>query len=380
MSDKTKLIAAMSGIEAFAPGKGNSIFNYKNVSTGNFDPPAYIVAFIFFYVLKFRNFGSLEKVWWHTYFQYKNTVFLIRDFKFGTWSLETKTDSEAAIALVPEIIGKIRAAARHSDRILKSKFKAEMNRGQFYLNNGYGKLRSAYEFFLEETKAALMALEDFTVQESAKEHDLQDIAENHNKRLHLQNIVSYRAIPLITAFFSLLEFILDIFYAFQQPELSFFEFSNLTWQDRFKAVISLEAGSPVIKVYEQIVNVKTQYRNPHTHGLTNESSLLVPFPFAGLVPVSYEHLSNTVHFAFVQISSASVRETIKTFGDFLDIIANEEPYCYYVLYADHGFPVPVAKNAVEQIRKEMTDYQSFEEYLQNKSLYKDAVTNRDIEA
>jgi len=380
MSDTSKLIAAMNGVEAFEPRKDDSIFSYKNISTGNYDPPAYVVAFIFLYVLKFRNFGSFEKIWWHTYFQYKNTVFLIRDYKFGTWSLEAKTDSEAAIELVPEIIGKIRSAARHGDKILRSAFKAEIDKGQFYLNNGYGKLRSAYEFFLEETNAALAVLEDFAAQESGKKHDLQEITENHNRRLHLQRIVSYRAIPLINAFFSLLEFILDVFYAFQQPPLSFFEFRKLTWQDRFKAAISLEPGSPVVKLYEQLVNVKTQYRNPLTHGLTNESSLLVPFPFAGLVPISYEHLSNTVHFGFIQISSASVRDTIKTFSEFLEVIANEEPYCYYVLYVNHGFPVPIAKKAVEQIRKEMTDYRSFEEYLQNRSLYEDAVTNRDIEA
>jgi hypothetical protein len=45
---------------------------------------------------------------------------------------------------------------------------------------------------------------------------------------------------------------------------------------------------------------------------------------------------------------------------------------------DYGFPVPVAKQAVESIVKEMTDYEGFEEYLQARSRYEDDVTNRDI--
>jgi len=381
MSDKSKLISSMSGIEPYEPQGGDSIFSYKNISTGNYDPPAYIVAFVFFFVLGYKNFGGFEKVWWHTYFRYKNIPFLIRDYKFGTWSLEAKTDIETANDLVPELQGKIRSAARHADKILKAEFKAEIEKGQFYINNAYGKLRSSYEFYLEETKAAVVALEEFVAQEALKKHDMQDmqeIVDSHNKRLDLERVITYRTIPLINTFFSLLEFLLDVFYAFQQPKLSFFKYRKHSWRDRFKSAIPLQPGSDFTKYYEQLANIWSQYRNTFTHGLTNESSLLVPFSFAGLVPVSYEHLSNTIHYGFVQMSSNTVREIITTFSNFFDLIANEEPYCYYVLYVDYGFPVPVAKQAVEGIVKEMTDYEGFEQYLHGRSSYEDAVTNRDI--
>jgi hypothetical protein len=231
---------------------------------------------------------------------------------------------------------------------------------------------------LEETKAAVAALDEFVVQEALKKHNMQEIADSHNRRIHLETLVTYRTIPLINTFFSLLEFLLDVFYAFQQPELSFFEYRNLSWQDRFKRTIPLQPGSDFTKNYERLVNIRSQYRNPFTHGLTNESSLLVPFSFAGLVPVSYEHLSNTVHYGLVQMSSNTVKEIITILSDFLDLIANEEPYCYYLLYLDYGFPVPIARQAVESIIKEMTDYEGFEQYLQGRSRYEDAVINRDI--
>ena len=378
MSDKSKLISAMSGIEPYEPQEDDSIFSYKNVSTGNYDPPAYIVAFVFFYVLGYKNFGGFEKVWWHTYFRYKNISFIIRDYKFGTWSLEAKTDVKAAKALVTELKGKIRSAARHADKILKAAFKVEIEKNHFYINNGYNKLRSTYEFYLDETKAALVALDEFVAQKALKRHNIQETVDGHNKRLTLERVITYRTIPLINTFFSLLEFLLDVFYAFQQPELSFFEYRNLSWQDRFKRTIPLQPGTNFTKYYEQLVYIKNQYRNPLMHGLTNESSLLVPFSFAGLVPVSYEHLSNTVHYGFVQMSSTIVREIITAFSGFLDLMANEEPYCYYVLYVDYGFPVPIAKQAVESIVEEMTSYEDFEQYLQDRSRYEDAIFNRDI--
>jgi len=88
MSDKADLIRSMAGVEPYTPHEGESFMEYTNVSTGNCEPPAYMVAFVLFSALNYQNYGGMiEKVWWHTYFTYKGSLFIIRDFKFGTWSL-----------------------------------------------------------------------------------------------------------------------------------------------------------------------------------------------------------------------------------------------------------------------------------------------------
>jgi len=378
MTDTNKLLSAMSGIEPYEPKDDDSLFTFKNISTGNIIPPAYIVAFVFFSPLGFKNYGGFEKIWWHTYFKYKDYLFLIRDFKFGSWSLESRGNIESAKTLVPEIVGKIRNASRYADRLLQLEFKKTIDQGEFYINNGYGKLSRIYEFYVSEVRSALDKLLKFQAKMATEKSDLKNFARRHNKRLGLENILTYRCIPMMMAFFSLLEFILDVFYAFEQPALSFFDFRRLTWQERLKKVVSLKPGTDMTHLYERLVNIKTQYRHPLTHGLTNESSLLVPFPFAGLVPVSYEHLSKTVHYGFVQISQNSAREMMEAFAAFLGLIAHQEPYSYYVLYSEYGFSIPVTKQAVSAIRNEMKDYDSFEEYLQAKSRYQDMIANRDI--
>jgi hypothetical protein len=83
MDYEKKFELAMAGIEPYRPDGQNSVYTFSNISTGNTHPPAYIVAFVFLAMLKFENYGSAEKVWWHTYFKYKNVPFLIRDYKLG---------------------------------------------------------------------------------------------------------------------------------------------------------------------------------------------------------------------------------------------------------------------------------------------------------
>lgn len=379
MSDKTNLEGAMTGIQPYTPGEGESFFEFKNVSTQNFEPPAYMVAFVFFNALGYRNYGEMiEKVWWHTYFTYKGCTFLVRDYKFGTWSLESKGDIAITKALVPEVMGKIRCASRYADRLLEKELRNQIDRGHFFINNGYGKLRRAYEFYLDEATSAMKAIDEFDASAATKKPAFHEIADHHNRRLHLENVLAFRAVPLMTSFFSLLEFLLDVFYAFQQPDMTFFEFRNKPWRDRLKEVVPVSLGSPFASVYGRISDFKGRYRDPLTHGLTNESSLLVAFPFAGLIPVSYEHLSNAVHFGFTQVMREAIAEMTSAFEGFLALLSEQEPYCYYILYVDYGFSVPMAKEVAASIRKEMTSYEGFEEWLQAKSMYQDAVTNREI--
>ncbi len=378
MNDKSKLLLAMSGIEHYEPKEEDFHTPFTNVSTGNTFPPDYIVAFVFFSLLEFKNYGELEKILWHTYFLYKDCPFLIRDYKFGSWSLESSGGINTAKALVPEIAGKIQNASRYADRLLQLEFKKQIDQGEFYINNSYGKLRRMYEFYVSEVQSAFYNLMAFQTKLTTEKHDFKGISDRSDERLHLENAITYRSFPMMLSFFSLLEFILDVFYAFGQPELLFDDFHCLTWQERFKKVVSLKPRTDMTALYEKLVNIKTQYRNPLTHGLTNKSSLLVLFPFAGLVPVSYKHLSNTIHFGFVQISQVSAREMMETFAAFLDLIADEEPYSYYILYSEYGFHIPIIKQEVSAIRGEMNDYKSFEKYLQAKSEYQDMVMNRDI--
>ena len=378
MSARTKLLEALRGFEPHPPGHDEHIYAFDNVSTGNYDPPAYIVAFLFLSVLGYSNFGSAEKVWWHTFFTYRGYLFLIRDYKFGTWSLEVPKGEKLPDEILRQVIAKIQSASRHADDLLSHELKKKISEEKFWIHNGYSGLRAAFDFYAKELRGAIAEL-DTTLERHAKSKPtLEKHFERLNERADLERIVSYRAFPLFVSFFSLLEFILDAFYAFQRPSISFFEFRRKVWEERFKKLVPLAPGSDVLRKYEQLFRIKALFRNPLTHGLTNETSLLVPVPFGGLVPVTYEHLESSVHFGMTAISRNVAMEALETFERMLAYFNDIEPYAYYMRYVDHGFSIPVQSSEIAGIRAEMVSLEAFEEYLEQKSQYLDAVTNRDI--
>jgi hypothetical protein len=378
MNKRKKFDAAIAGIEPYQPGEEDFALRFRNLSTRNIDPPAYVMAFLFLRVLGFKNFGEMDKVWWHTYFSYKNVVFMIRDYKFGTWSLEARSDFEITDQLLREVIGKLTAAGRQAGKMLEDELAISIQKDEFWIKNNYGSLTASYEFFLEEAESAADALRSFEGTPEQDKFDLDVMTARINERFRLERILAFRCIPLITSFFSLLEFLLDAFFAFEQPALTFLEFRQLNWQERFKLAVRLDGGSRLLQPYEQISRIKSEFRNPLTHGLTNESALLVPVPFGGLVPVSYEHLSNTLHFGMTQISPEEVTQIIATFKGFLDSLAEVEPYAFYVRYLSAGFSLPVSKKEADRIREKIRDMETFEEYLEDRSRYEDAMTNREI--
>lgn len=62
--------------------------SFRGILGNNFDPPAYIVKIIMIVFLKLKYIRSRGKVSWYTYFKFRNYYFRIRDYKFGTWTLE----------------------------------------------------------------------------------------------------------------------------------------------------------------------------------------------------------------------------------------------------------------------------------------------------
>jgi hypothetical protein len=378
ITDEKKIKEAMHGIEPINMDT-NSLFRFKTVSWGNYKPPAYIVELIFLNILGYSNYGELEKIKWHTYFQYKNIRFMIRDYKFGTWSIEAEEKNETNEKLSIEIRNKVIKASHYLDKILYKILKQDVQKGKFYLNNVYGKLSNICSFFNDK---ACAAIEDLQYHSDRKPKldglDVEPFNKWVNERFTIETAVSNYATAYIASNFALLEFLLDVIYAFECLNLNFFEFRNKSWDDRFKAVFPVQTNSELKKSYEELLHIKKEYRNPLSHGYANEVSLLVPFPNAGLVPLSYEFLSHKFYGAFGLISVENVRQIKAVFDTFMEYISNNEPWSFYLLFIEHGFPVPIEHKAISEVKKQMTDIESFEDYLKARSMYEDAVRNRDI--
>ena len=339
-----------------------------NVSTGNYYPPSYIVRIIFLGILGFKNFGRLDKVLWHTFFRYKDFTFMIRDYKFYSWTIESIREDSKTIQLVEDIKRKIFKASEILDKIIYNELKIEITKERFYLKNMYNQLLSIYQFYEDKVLATIENLQEAVAPENAhpKEDILDIIGEILTPVITKETLAKY-SFALILSFFSLLEFLLDAMYLFQERNIKFLEFKKKPFVDRFKLTLPINENDELKHIYDSILNIKNHYRNPLAHGLTDEVVLLIPRTNIGLMPLSYKYISKETFHGFEMIDEDVVLEMTETFKKFLSYLSNREPYKFYMLYLSYGFPIPASQKEMSEIKKEMTTYENFNDSFTKKS-------------
>ena len=384
MDEVAKIRQMLKDFTPFEP-KSNDYFKFVSILTGNYNPPSYIVEILLLAILGLKDYGRMEKVLWHTYFYYKNHQFMLRDYKFGSWTIAGTGNDKGVVRLAEEIRDKIIKASEVLDRALYRELKPQIEKEKFYLRNSYHKISSIYNFYEEKVLDAVKKDEkkdekfEKDKKKLVKTFDILKIVNTRlNTKLAYQKMISNYSFALIVSFFSLLEFLLDVIYAFERPNKKFFEFRKERWNDRFKLVFPINKSRKLKHLYDDLMNIKTEYRNPLTHGLTNEVNLLVPLSGIGLVPLSYEYLSDNTYYGFVEIEKDDALKIVSTFRGFLKFIENEEPYRFYMLYLNFCFPIPIDSKEIYEIKKEMTTYENFKKYLRDRGIYENMLINRDI--
>lgn len=366
---------------------------FENIVTGIIDPPAYIVR-VLLSVTDFKVYRSnSEKVDWESYLRYKNQIFMIRDYKFGSWSIESTNKTSSTMQLAKEIKTKISRAVKLLDPLFGKALKCEIRRGNFYLNNPYIKLFYIFNFFKERLSESIADYE--AAEREAKDaeplsksplaglaNDGNKFADFINKKIGYQfskpPIITNYTYALSSSFFSLLEFLLCAIYSFENPSTKFMRFKNETrWDEKFRLIFDLNKSSDLKTFYDNFLKIKEEYRNPLSHGLLEDDvSLLVSFPTLGLIPVSYKHFEK-IHFLGVEIQKDEAKWIIENFMNFLLFLEKNTPYSFYINYLSSGFDIPMIKKDMEKIKSNMKTPEMFEEYLKGESLRYNAILNRE---
>lgn len=360
-----------------------------HLSTKNFEPPSYVVQILLLNVLRMKDYGSMEKVWWHAYFEYKNQLFMIRDYKFGTWTIEGENDQVETLDKANEIRKKIQESSKHLDKILHEMMKNQVVRGNYYLNNSFHTLLGFYKFYKRQLQYTIR-LNEKNEQERAimrkpaseakslVEKDFQEFLQRLSAtKRSTEPEIMYFLYGLMTIFFSLTDFLFEVLYAFERPNLTKVEFEKKSWYEKFRMFFPLTQDKTIAKLYGSFIDIKRNFRNPLTHGLTDESGILVPVKKVGLFPLSFEYPEKKLNYG-ANIPLDKAKEIIKTFESFLKYLSVKDPYRYYLYYVENRFPIPIGKSDVMEIKKEMTSFKNFKAYIDMQVEYADAVTNRDI--
>lgn len=354
------------------------------------NPPHYLVRLILIGILDFKNYGRWDTIYWHTFLEYRRLKFAVHDNKFGSWTISSKGTIKSGVRpkarnkkvekLEEEIHGKIEKAAKKLNPILKEYFETKKEKENFYLNNVYsGQLKPTFDFFKEKVEDSIRKYREM------EEDIVERLQKNHNIwfRKKQEKKISYFTFALMSSFYSILEFLLDAFYAFEQKDIEFDYFKKKSWDWRFKQVLPEEGkineNKELKKIYDDIFRVKEDYRNPLSHGLSNKANLLFKFPGAGLVPLSYEYLEEKINYNLTIMEIEESENILRTFEHFFNFLQFNEPYRFFLEYIGYSdFPIPLDSKEIEKIKNKMKSPENFEIFLERKAKKMELIINREI--
>jgi hypothetical protein len=357
--DRIRLI-----LKDFKKAKEKPKEHLSNVSTGIYAPPSYIVLILMF-LIGIPNIGNKsEKISWNVYIEYKGQIFMIRDsVKSGTWSIETVMAKGRSSATHKEIQSKILKASLLLDKVLAMELEQKINEGDFYLNNAYVKLYPIFRFY------ELRLSESIEMSDSPQKQE--GLADMLNMDFKSNKEIGNYCFALMTSFFSLTEFIFEVFYLFEPKSVSLADFNIRKWHEKFKLLFPIEKSTKLKSLYDNFIDIKNNYRNPLTHGLLNRDAYLIPI--AGkMIPYSYKNLNKVYHQFFI-IEKQEAIHIISVFNQFLTFIESNDPYRYYMYFIKYSFPIPAKSENIDALKQKMTNFEAFKEYIDNQVRYHDFI-------
>ncbi|BCL83668.1 hypothetical protein ccbrp13_61330 [Ktedonobacteria bacterium brp13] len=330
------------------------------------NPPTYFV-YMLMKMSAFTCYTGEDKSKWQVYVKYKNISFCIRDHKLATWSIDligSNSDIENAKRIAEELRHRIESACKKLDKILESDLKILVGQNNFFLQNSYHQLRDLYDYYFEQTEEVLQLVDEAHIK--LKTTKLELLTDSVNDTLRLERVASYNACSLISFFFSYTELLIDImfiFHIYDPANNPWDRFRQKPWADRFKTVFPVSTDPSMAKIYRNIREIREEWRNVLLHGFQEEAAYLVPIPSVGVIPISYQKASKSIHFSVNPSPENGEKKALETCTAFDEWCKKNHKALYALLYAQSDLPIPLTMTRVEQIRGWMISPDIFEEKI-----------------
>ena len=362
---ENKIKKNLKGIDAI-----QTKINTTNIVTGLVQPNAFYISAVLFGFMECENFGKMDKVEWHTYIKYKDKIFMIRDYKFGSWSIECEEISEETNQIASELKIKLSNAAKYIVKYDKTLIKDPSQVDGFY--NNYNFLRYLYEHYDELYLHETVHLIPY--KSSGKFNMIEKVRET-NEKIIIGCDYTILLFPLLQSFFSLIELLLYIFNCFTEDEQKTGNFLNLRFGDKIGVIKKHYRDKKLSKYLESIYEIKKLFRDPLIHGMLSLETRLVSRLMYGLLhPKS--NLDNELFYrGWGSIECKRASDIRMTFRRFIDYIENTEPYFYCVLFAER-LPT-ISLEAVLMTKPYMTSKDDYIDNLNYLNLLIDEIVNRD---
>ena len=329
------------------------------------DPPTYMVRLVL--GLAGLHLVGSDKMAWTTSLRFEGQPFYLHDWKNSSWSIRWAPDDEENRNKAKRLIQRIRGSAHKLDQALEDSLLPDVEAEHFYLHNTYSKVLNVYSHFRRRVDAITTLSE--SPSDSVEGDDwIAQFGRNLKERFDSRHQLAIEGYAMVGFYYSSLEALFDVIFALSaERPVPFAEFADRTWGEKFKALFGI-SDPAVKKHYDELLELKRSLRDPILHGLGRDLRFLVSVPGLGLVPVSYEHLTRSIHYTPTILDDAWIRRAISAFDAFDTWLRETEPHLYALMFAESSLPVPLVKQRAAEIRTRMTSPESFSAWIDEQAL------------
>lgn len=367
MSRKDKLKAPFYGVSDV----GEEVACPYRLERGISSPPSYMAQLALGTIGGFSQYGPEDKVAWAFYISYKGINFEVRDWKRSSWTIEANEGTPGAIAAGQELRRKVEAVARNLDKVLAESLKQKARETEFALNNSYPKIRATYEYFREKAKAASSEIEGEAPSSSQNALLYSGAAGVLNSWLKKDTERVLNAYAMVAFYYSAMEVLFDVLYTVGDRREDFWSFRELTWRERFVTVLPVEDKPVLERIYSRLLSCKRNFRDQILHGMGGEANVLVHHTDVGLVPISYEYLTQSAHYTAVSKDVRLANEAIQAFDDFDSYLEKDARLSRCLAYAKSGMIIPFYGEQLRTLKQALDSPADFQEWLHDEEDYSD---------
>lgn len=358
---KMKVVKLRKGITMY---KRNEIKLPKNVAT---DHP-YLIFILFARIKKFKFSSKWEKVMWEIPIRYKGTSFVLAHRKFG-FEVNTIDNARRVRAKAIEALEKIRRAIPYAEKLIEPEIRDKVRNGHITLENHYRAIHSRYLYFREKANREFEKLGKF----EKKMWAFVDRTGEGN----------YFATAMLDAYFSRLEHIFVLILPFVKRinlrAIDLEVFIGLGWRDKFKVVFDLQKNLKAVQLYEKLIAIKEEYRNPLSHGyfFKEGNSFFVHMEDLGAIPMTMTKSDRNVRYGFKLFDPWTFKEITKIIDRVDRYLGTHRDIRFGIKYLDTSLPVAFDDKSVAEYRESLKSPAAFEEMTRKVSSEFERAMNMD---
>jgi hypothetical protein len=305
--------------------------------------------------------------------RYKKVDFMLEDIRGNKCKIYSTQKNNTTDLLSKQIKTKFTTACDILDGTLSKQLMQKVKAGDFFINNSYIYLRRHFERLTHDLSSQL----DRQADQSKMHSDVNELADFLNFQYESMLKVEEICFSLLNVFYSLTDFIFVAFDIMEENDPSWEKsrkFMHLTWNEKFRKVLDVK-NDQIKFLHDKLLGFKNSFRNPFSHGIIGESSLLVPLDIVGLIPLSYKKF--LLGEQFFSAGPHKAIEILKLTKEFLNFLENNRPYSFYMKFLSYLLPIPVERQNLEELKAEMTDMDTFVKFVESKAQFQDMLDNFD---